>query len=67
MAWSILSRDVCRSLRHDHSTEINDVMDELVPCLALKEAPEITVMVRVRTYLSAKSLGSERAYLHVAG
>ena len=38
-AWSILSRDACRSLRHDHSPEINDVIDELVHCLALKEAP----------------------------
>ena len=53
---------MCRSLHHDHSTGINDVIDELVPSLALKEAPppEITVMVCVRTYLSAKSLGSER-------
>ena len=25
-AWSILSRDAYRSLRHDHSPEINDVM-----------------------------------------
>ena len=38
-AGSILSRDACRSLHHDHSTGINDVIDELEPSLALKEAP----------------------------
>ena len=37
-AWARSSRDVCRSLRHVHSTGINDVIDELVPSLALKEA-----------------------------
>ena len=62
MLWLdlVLSRDVCCSLRHNHSTGINDVLDELAPRLALKEAPEITVMVRVQPYLrlSAKSLGS---------
>ena len=26
-------------LHHDHSTGINDVIDELAHCLALKEAP----------------------------
>ena len=52
---------MCRSLRHDHSTGINDVIDELEPSLALKEAPRDHRMVRVRTYLSAKSIGSERA------
>ena len=30
---------MCRSLRHDPSTRINDVIDELAPCLPLKEAP----------------------------
>ena len=39
-AWSILSRDVCHSLHHNHSTGINDVIDELAPCLALKEGPK---------------------------
>ena len=38
-AWARSSRDVCRSLRHDPSTKINDVIDELAPCLPLKEAP----------------------------
>ena len=38
-AWSISSRDACRSLRHYHSPEINDVIDELAHCLVLKEAP----------------------------
>ena len=38
-AWFILSRDACRSLHHDHSPEITDVIDELAHCLALKEAP----------------------------
>ena len=61
MAWARSSRDVCRSLRHDPSTRTNDVTDELAPCLPLKEAPEITVMVHVQTYLSVKSLGSARA------
>ena len=37
-AWARSSRDVCRSLRHVHSTGINDVIDELAPSLALKEA-----------------------------
>ena len=37
-AWAHSSRDVCRSLRHVHSTGINDVIDELAPSLALKEA-----------------------------
>ena len=37
-AWARSSRDVCRSLSHVHSTGINDVIDELAPCLALKEA-----------------------------
>ena len=60
-AWARSSCDVCRSLRHDPSTRINDVIDELAPCLPLKEAPDITVMVRVQTYLSVKSLGSVRA------
>ena len=60
-AWARSSRDACRSLRHVHSTGINDVIDELAPSLPLKEAPEITVMVHVRTYLSVKSLGSPRA------
>ena len=57
-AWARSSRDACRSLRHKPSTGINDVIDELAPCLPLKEALEITVMVRVRTY---QSLGSARA------
>ena len=60
-AWARSSHDVCHSLRYDPSTRMNDVIDELAPCLPLKEAPEITVMVRVRTYLSVKSLGSARA------
>ena len=38
-AWAHSSRDVRHSLRHDHSTGINDVIDELAPCLLLKEAP----------------------------
>ena len=38
-AQKVLSCDACRSLRHDRSPEINDVIDELVYCLALKEAP----------------------------
>ena len=38
-AWAHSSRDACRSLRHDPSTRINDVIDELAPCLPLKEAP----------------------------
>ena len=38
-ACSSLSRDVCHSLRHDHSTEVSDVVDELALCLTLKEAP----------------------------
>ena len=58
-AWACSSCDVCRS--HNPSTRINDVIDELAPCLPLKEAPEITVMVRVQTYLSVKSFGSARA------
>ena len=37
-AWARSSRNVCCSLRHDHSTGINDVIDELEPSLALKEA-----------------------------
>ena len=37
-AWARSSRDVCRSLRHVHSTGINDVIDELATSLALKEA-----------------------------
>ena len=37
-AWARSSRDVCRSLRHDHFSRINDVIDELAPCLPLKEA-----------------------------
>ena len=48
--WARSLCDVCHSLRHDPSTRINGVIDELVPCLPLKEAPEITVMVHVRTY-----------------
>jgi len=43
----------------NYSTETNDVIDELVHCLALKEAPR--VMVCLQTYLSAKSFSSERA------
>ena len=38
-AWACSSHDVCHSLRHDPSTRINDVIDELAPCLPLKEAP----------------------------
>ena len=38
-AWARSSRDVCRSLCYDPSTRINDVIDELAPCLPLKEAP----------------------------
>ena len=38
-AWSILSHDECHSLRHDHSTGINDVIDEIAHCLVVKEAP----------------------------
>ena len=34
-AWARSSRDACHSLRHDPSTKINDVIDEL----PLKEAP----------------------------
>ena len=60
-AWARSSRDACCSLRHNPSTRVNDVIDELAPCLLLKEAPEITVMVRMRTYLSVKSLSSARA------
>ena len=60
-AWTRSSRDVCCSLCHEPYTRINDVIDELAPCLLLKEAPETTVMVRVQTYLSVKSLGSARA------
>ena len=37
-AKGLIHCDACCSLRHDHSTGINDVMDELVPCLVLKEA-----------------------------
>ena len=39
-AWAHSSRDACCSLRHNHSTRINDVIDELAPCLPLKEAPQ---------------------------
>ena len=38
-AWAPSTRDVCCSFRHDPSTRINDVIDELVSCLPLKEAP----------------------------
>ena len=38
-AWACSSRDACCSLCHDPSTKINDVIDELVDCLPLKEAP----------------------------
>ena len=38
-AWARSSRDACWRLRHVHSTGINDVIDELAPSLALKEAP----------------------------
>ena len=38
-AWSILSRDACRSLHVHHYTGSNGVIDELAPCLALKEVP----------------------------
>ena len=38
-AWARSSCDACRSLRHDPSTRINDVIDDLAPCLPLKEAP----------------------------
>ena len=37
----------CAILRHVHSPEINDVIDELAHCSVLKEPPEITVVVRV--------------------
>ena len=37
----------CETLRHIHSPEINDVIDELAHCSVLKEVLEITVMVRV--------------------
>ena len=61
-SWYILSCDVCRSLCHNPSTEFSDVVDELAHYLALKEPPpEITVMVHMRTYVCAKSFGSERA------
>ena len=46
------------TLHHVHSPEINGVIDELAYCSMLKEAPEITVMVRVQNY---PSVGSERA------
>ena len=46
-------------IRHDLSTGINDVRDELTLGLTLKRPPEITVIVCVRTYLIAKALGSE--------
>ena len=42
-AWARSSCDGCRSLRNDPSTRISDVIDELAPCLPLKEAPKITV------------------------
>ena len=38
-AWARSSRDACRSLRHNPSTRINGVIDELAPSLLLKEAP----------------------------
>ena len=37
-AWARLSHDVSRSLCYNPSTRINDVIDELAPCLPLKEA-----------------------------
>ena len=61
-AWSILLYDVCCSVCRNHSPKINDVIGEVAYSLALKEAPEITVMVHVRNYLhvSAKSLRSKK-------
>ena len=38
-ACSVLLPDACHSIRHDHSTGTNDVIDELGLCLALKESP----------------------------
>ena len=70
-AWSILSHDACRSLRHDHSAGINDVIDELAHCLALKEAPRDHSngsCVNLPLRPSAKSLGSEEHKLpYLAG
>ena len=60
-AWFSSSDAACCSSRHDRSTEISDVIDELAHCLALKEASQRSVMVHVRTYLSAKGFSSERA------
>ena len=38
---------------HDNSPEIDYVIDELAPCLASKEAPEITVKVCVLEFRTA--------------
>ena len=51
--WSILSHDAFCSLRHNHPPEISDVIDELAACLALKEIPEMTVMVHVHEFRTA--------------
>ena len=37
-------------LRHDHSTGISDVIDELAPYLALKEAPGCQVACYFRVF-----------------
>ena len=61
-AWARSSRDVCRSLRHVHSTGINDVIDELEPSLALKEAHRDHSNGSCANLPNgAKSLSSERA------
>ena len=53
-AWSISSHDAYRSLRHNHSTGIDDV-------IALKEAPSDQSIGLCANLPSAKSLGSEGA------
>ena len=49
-------------LHHDHSTETNDVIDELVQCLALKEATRDDSDGLCAKLPSAKSLSSERKH-----